>query len=267
MSPGPVPIAVELFTTALFCGVLIYLRKSLTPKGLALWIFLWVVRGLGSLFAIQYLAQTDRLVVVLYAPLQIAFAIGLVMIAVRLESQRQLLRNLNEELTRLRSETVRHSVVDPLTGLQSRSAMSAWMEEQRDFPGIVVVCDMDDFKLLNDKFGHLVGDEILHGVGSLIRRSIREEDLAFRWGGDEFVIFFRTTEQQLVEARMNGIQEHLLNFRIRQHGTMPVHFSWGLAVAEGHPIRESLDAADHLMYETKRTRRQSQFPAGTASAS
>jgi len=81
-----------------------------------------------------------------------------------------------------------------------------------------VVCDMDDFKVLNEMFGHLVGDEILRGVGHLLSKSVRDEDLAFRWGGDEFVIFFRTLDQPLVESRMLGIEERLKTFHIRQHG-------------------------------------------------
>jgi len=116
-----------------------------------------------------------------------------------------------------------------------------------------VVSDMDDFKQINDGYGHLVGDEILHGVGKLIRSSIRDEDMAFRWGGDEFVIFFHTSETKLVESRMRKIEGHLASFRIRQHGSLPVHFSWGVTTTVGRPLRESVEEADRLMYEAKRT--------------
>ncbi len=264
MSPELIPLLVEVSTSVLFCGVLIYLRKSLTPRGIAFWVALWILRGGGSLFALRYVGGTERFGLAIYAPLQIAFSIALVIIAVRLESQKEQLRSLNDELARLRSESVAQADLDPLTTLRNRSALSRWMDEQSDFPGLVVVCDMDDFKLLNDRYGHLVGDEILHGVGKLISRSIRAEDLAFRWGGDEFVIFFRTEETELVEARLRGIEEHLLRFHIRQHGTIPVHFSWGITAAGGRPLRESLAEADRLMYELKRSRR-SALEKGTAS--
>lgn len=266
MSPGLIPLLLEATTTVLFCGVLIYLRKSLTPRGIAFWISLWILRGAGSLFAMRFVGGgAERFPLVIYAPLQIAFSIALVIIAVRLESQKEQLRNLNNELLRLRTEASSQSDLDPLTGLRNRSALARWLEEQKEFPGLVVVCDMDDFKPLNDRYGHLVGDEILHGVGKLISRSIRGEDLAFRWGGDEFVIFFRTDETELVEARMRGIEEHLLGFRIRQHGTTPVHFSWGVTTTFGRPLRESLEEADRLMYEMKRSRRLA--PPDRASAS
>jgi diguanylate cyclase (GGDEF)-like protein len=256
MSSG-LPILVEVCTTLLFCGVLIYLRKSMTPRTVAFWVLLWVARGAVSLSAMRFVGGADRLVFLLYAPLQIAFAMALVIIAVRLESQKQQLRNLNEELGRLRKDAEGNLDLDPLTGLHNRSALARWMEEQSGFDGLVAVCDMDDFKQINDSYGHLVGDEILHGVGKLIRASIRAEDRAFRWGGDEFVIFFRTLDAGLVDGRMRKIEEHLSNFRIRQHGALPVHFSWGVTGTASRPLRESVEEADRLMYEAKRTRRGS----------
>ena len=260
MSTGMVPVVVEVFTTLLFCGVLIYLRRSMTRKTVALWVLLWVARGGISLGAMRFVPGADRFVFLLYAPLQIAFAMALVIIAVRLESQKQQLRALNEELSRLRKDAEGQLDLDPLTGLKNRSALARWMEEQAGFDGLVVVSDMDDFKQINDKYGHLVGDEILHGVGKLVRASIRDTDLAFRWGGDEFVIFFHTREARLVDSRMRKIEEHLANFRIRQHGSLPVHFSWGVTTTAGRPLRESVEEADRLMYESKRTHRGS--PAG-----
>jgi diguanylate cyclase (GGDEF)-like protein len=257
MSSGLLPILVEIVTTILFCGVLVYLRKSMTPRNIAFWIFLWLARGAVSLSAMRYMAGTERVILLLYAPLQIAFSMALVMIAVRIENQKEQLRSLNEELGRLRKDAAGRLDIDPLTGLRNRSAMAHWMETQAGFEGLVVVCDMDDFKQINDSYGHLVGDEILHGVGKLIRSSIRDEDLAFRWGGDEFVIFFHSPDAELVEGRMQRIEGHLEKFRIRQHGELPVHCSWGVATTAGRPLRESLEEADRLMYEFKRARRTS----------
>ncbi len=253
MSPWMLPIAVEIATTLLFCGVLFYVRRSLDKSTLAFWLFLWVMRGVASLFAFRYLSITERFAGYLYAPLQIGFAIALVMIAVRMEGQNERISALNEELRRLRKEAAGQLDLDPLTGLLNRSALARWMEEEHDFRGLVVVCDMDDFKQLNDEFGHLVGDEILHGVGHLLRASIREQDLAFRWGGDEFVIFFRNPDQIMVEQRMREVQDRLRAFQIRHHGPTAVRFSWGIAAATGRALRESLAEADRLMYDFKRT--------------
>ncbi|MGE5646065.1 MAG: GGDEF domain-containing protein [Acidobacteriota bacterium] len=257
MPTGLMPYAVELLTTLLFLGVLIYLRKSLTGRSVAFWMLLWAARGAVSLFAARFVSSAESLVPVLYAPLQILFSMALVAIAVRLEHQKEQLRTLNDELDRLRHEAAGQQDFDPLTGLRNRSALARWLESGGGFEGLVVVCDMDDFKQFNDNYGHLVGDEILHGVGKLIGNSIRDEDLAFRWGGDEFVIFFHTSDRELVEARMKMIEERLAAFRIRQHGTIPVRFSWGLTSTPGRSLRDCLEEADRFMYEVKRARRVS----------
>jgi diguanylate cyclase (GGDEF)-like protein len=263
MFPGLVPLAVEFSTTLLFIGVLIYLRKSLTTGGVVFWVCLWLFRGAASLFAMHFVASTERAGLMLYVVLQIAFSMALVAIAMRLERQKEQLRILNEELSRVRREAAGQLDLDPLTGLRNRSALARWMDTETRFDGLVVVCDMDDFKQLNDRFGHLVGDEILHGVGKLIGSSIRESDRAFRWGGDEFVIFFSTTDRDLVESRLRQIEERLAHFQIRQHGTFPVHFSWGVTEAGGRTLRESLEEADRLMYALKRARRVPQPPGAT----
>jgi len=170
--------------------------------------------------------------------------------------QKQQLRSLQEELARLREEAGQVDV-DPMTGLLNRYAMGRWMEQEQDFQGLVAVCDLDDFKVLNDQYGHLVGDEILHGVGNLVQASIRHQDRAFRWGGDEIVIFFRNLDAERAQARLRGLEERLQRFQIRNHGPMAIRFSWGLAPASGRGLQESLEAADHLMYESKRTKKPS----------
>ncbi len=250
------PLAFELLLTLLFCGVLLSLRRSLSTRSVIFWVLLWIARGAGTAFVVRYLSISERSLVFLYAPIQVAFAMALVAIAVRLENQKEQLRMLNSELERLRKAAAGQMDIDPLTGLLNRSALDRWIEEQQEFAGIVVVSDMDDFKQLNDEYGHLVGDEILHGVGKLVRNSIRERDLAFRWGGDEFVIFFRNQDRALVETRMRSIEDRLGRFHIREHGPMAVRLSWGVAESQaGATLRETLAAADRVMYQNKRSRR------------
>ncbi|HEX8983894.1 MAG TPA: GGDEF domain-containing protein [Bryobacteraceae bacterium] len=254
------PIVVEVLATLLFAGVLVYLRSTLSRSGLLFWVALWLLRGGTSLIAMRFVPATESLVLLLYAPIQITLSVALILIAVRLQCQQEQLRSLGEQLLRLRREAGGQRDMDTLTGLHSRAALACWLEQEGACQGLVVVCDMDDFKQINDRFGHLVGDEILHGVGNLIASSIRETDRAFRWGGDEFVILFESEDTDLVNSRMRRIEERLAHFQIRQHGTIPVQFSWGLAATAGRPLRESLEAADRLMYESKRTRRLSEWP-------
>jgi diguanylate cyclase (GGDEF)-like protein len=139
---------------------------------------------------------------------------------------------------------------DHLTGLQNRMALDRHLDES--FNGVVAVCDLDYFKDINDRFGHLVGDEVLRSVGNLIRTSIRGEDDAFRWGGDEFVIVFRRQRIDLAHGRMAVLAERLQTFRIRGHGLIPLGLSWGAAEGKNEQMRPVLEEADRQMYERKR---------------
>lgn len=191
-----------------------------------------------------------------FAACLLVFFCGALWLLFKSLKQKQQLRRLREELARLREEAGQVDV-DPMTGLLNRYAMARWMEQEQDFQGQVAVCDLDDFKLLNDQYGHLVGDEILHGVGNLVQASIRQQDRAFRWGGDEIVIFFRNLDPELAQARMRSLEERLRRFHVRKHGPVAVHFSWGIASGSGRALQESLEEADHRMYDSKRAKKPS----------
>jgi diguanylate cyclase (GGDEF)-like protein len=170
------------------------------------------------------------------------------------ESQIDRIRDLSGELAHLRRE-VQHSLdLDRLTGLFNQAALAARVEGAGAFDGVVTVCDMDNFKDINDRYGHLVGDEILRNIGNLLRSSIRHEDEAFRWGGDEFVVLFHNQQASVAAKRMNAIEARLRDFRVRGYGVLPISFSWGTAEANGRSLREALDEADRSMYALKRSR-------------
>ncbi len=174
--------------------------------------------------------------------------------AMWIESQRDRILELSNQLDVVRRDSVKNMDLDKLTGLLNQAALERRMEGDQEFVGVVAVCDMDNFKSINDRYGHLVGDEILRNIGHLLRSSIRQEDEAFRWGGDEFVILFRNQNLSVVKARMLEIRERLKDFRVRGHGTLSIDFSWGTSEATGTGLRGVLDAADHDMYAYKRGR-------------
>jgi diguanylate cyclase (GGDEF)-like protein len=182
------------------------------------------------------------------------------------ESQIDRIGDLTREVDHLRRE-VSHSLdLDRLTGLFNQSALAARVEGHTGFDGVVAVCDMDNFKEINDRYGHLVGDEILRNVGHLLRASIRLEDEAFRWGGDEFVVLFHNQQTSIAARRMAEIDARLHEFRVRGFGVLPISFSWGTADVQGRPLREALDEADHAMYTLKRSR-AAESPAGQRATS
>jgi diguanylate cyclase (GGDEF)-like protein len=173
------------------------------------------------------------------------------------ESQMDRIRDVVNEVDFLRRESKQTMDLDRLTGLFNQAALARRVEETEPFDGVVVVCDMDNFKDVNDRYGHLIGDEILCNIGNLLRSSIRHEDLAFRWGGDEFVILFRDQRTEVAARRMAAIEDRLREFRVRGIGILPISFSWGTADTQGRALREALDEADRNMYTLKRSRAES----------
>ena len=170
------------------------------------------------------------------------------------ESQIERIQELRTELDNARREHRQSQELDRLTGLLNQAALARRVEELGEFGGVVAVCDMDNFKDVNDRFGHLVGDEILRHIGNLLQSSIRTSDEAFRWGGDEFVILFHNQRADVARTRMAAIEQRLKDFRFRGFGVLPISFSWGTAEAYGRPLRDALDEADRSMYALKRIR-------------
>lgn len=172
--------------------------------------------------------------------------------------QRRRIAGLRGQIARLQAEAAEQLRTDPLTELANRTALERWLQDEEPFCGTLAVCDLDNFKDVNDGYGHLVGDEVLRDIGQLIRTSIRQEDRAFRWGGDEFVICFRTEDQALVEERLRTIERRLAEFHIRHHGPASLRMTWGVAaLPAGRAARDALAEADRQMLDAKRRRRMS----------
>jgi len=149
--------------------------------------------------------------------------------------------------------------IDELTGLPNRSAydrmgtleMARWERYQQGF--CLVVADIDFFKSVNDKYGHLAGDKVLAVVARTIRKRLRRVDFIARYGGEEFVILLPASEAE--EAR--GLMENL-GREIRE---APFHYdksplritvSFGVAeVAEGDSLETLFGRADTALYKAK----------------
>ena len=227
-----------------------WFRYSLTAlSAAALWhaaIFYSVYRQEGALIWPGYL----RYYILYDFGLQTVLAFSAM--AMWIENQRYRIQSLDAELDRVRRETLKDLDRDRLTGLRNQAALEKSLESVEGFSGVVAVCDMDNFKSINDRFGHLVGDEILRNVGHLLRASIRQEDEAFRWGGDEFVILFHNQNRAVATSRMRALRDRLGGFQVRGFGIMPISFSWGTAEVQGGSLRKAVDDADREMYANKR---------------
>lgn len=118
-------------------------------------------------------------------------------------------------------------------------------------PFTLVYLDLDNFKDVNDKFGHAEGDELIKSIADELKRQIRKTDVVSRLGGDEFAILFLEAGQQDVEAIMSKIQIHLAEQLIHKYPF--VTFSAGAVtyMATPNSIAETIKIADDLMYSVK----------------
>ncbi|MFO7704669.1 MAG: diguanylate cyclase [Halopseudomonas sp.] len=158
-------------------------------------------------------------------------------------------------------EKVLHAMAneDKLTGLLNRRAgderlqhaLQAFADGQQSL--CVIFCDIDHFKLVNDRFGHLTGDRIIRQISQFISEQLRADDPAIRWGGEEFLLLVAAplaAAEMLAERLRAGI-EALADAEV---GT--VTLSFGVAEARpDEPVTQLLGRADAAMYRAKNSGR------------
>jgi diguanylate cyclase (GGDEF)-like protein len=127
-------------------------------------------------------------------------------------------------------------------------------------PLSVMMLDLDDFKLVNDTFGHLFGDRVLTWAAELIRATLRASDVPARYGGDEFAVILPETD---ADEAAHAARRILDAFRDQpyvgeQRGPVPIATSIGSATfpADGRNATELIASADRALYQAKREGRQ-----------
>ena len=144
---------------------------------------------------------------------------------------------------------------DDLTGLYNKRTIYLRLEEmieksREDKSSIFLgILDLDHFKEVNDKYGHPFGDEVLKEVAEKIQHNVREDDIAGRYGGDEFVIIFHNISHSVVTQVMTRILEEVNKL---EFGTIKLSFSCGVAVWKGESCEKLFERADEYMYDVKR---------------
>lgn len=166
------------------------------------------------------------------------------------------------ENARLYQEAQRLSITDGLTGLYNSRHFYAILKKEMtrvdrdDYTLALVLMDIDNFKAYNDTYGHLAGDDLLQDLARLVQAQIRESDLAFRYGGEEFALLLpemtKLTAARLAERICASLAAH--EFTVKETGdTGHVTVSMGVALypADATDERGFVYAADMAMYAAK----------------
>ena len=148
---------------------------------------------------------------------------------------------------RLFLKTKKKAMYDELTGLHNRHAFT-----ERQHNGlnnsVAFMMDIDDFKETNDTHGHMLGDKILRGVAHRIRNQIRKEDIAVRWGGEEFLVIFTGITMATAEIRAKKLLTHISDNPIE--GVL-ITISIGVASIKDD-VEKGISDADEALYEAKK---------------
>ena len=150
------------------------------------------------------------------------------------------------------------SFIDDLSGLYNRKYMNHYLNKlQNDKPKHVYgfLMDINDFKAINDTYGHLKGDYALIQFGKILQHSIDKDSVAIRMGGDEFVIFAKLKSDEEALALKKQIKYNVRQFNLKSKEPFHLSFSIGIAKYNGKNIDAFLSAMDDSMYEAKNMHR------------
>jgi diguanylate cyclase (GGDEF)-like protein len=163
-------------------------------------------------------------------------------------------------------ETLRYQAIrDPLTGLFNRRYLQETLgreihraQRQETTLGVVML-DVDNFKIFNDTYGHEAGDRILAALGRYLRGCIRTEDIACRYGGEEFTLILPDVRPETLQERAETIRAGASNLEVLHQGKIlgGITVSMGLSYFPKHgTVPETLlQAADAALYDAKRNGR------------
>jgi diguanylate cyclase (GGDEF)-like protein/PAS domain S-box-containing protein len=183
------------------------------------------------------------------------------------ESKRQLAYIIVEQMgmalsnLKLREALREQSIRDPLTGLYNRRYMEEALKQQVSrvtrqlHPLGIIMIDIDHFKKFNDAYGHATGDTLLRDLAQVLQKRIRTEDIACRYGGEEFTLIMPDASLEAAQQRVEELRHEVRSLRLQ--GTEldePITLSVGIAIhpQHGRTIENVLHAADSALYRAKK---------------
>ncbi|MDY6862578.1 MAG: diguanylate cyclase [Thermodesulfobacteriota bacterium] len=224
------PICFVTWFAGRFAGILISILSAVT----------WLIADLTMMDSfshpsVPYLNETFRLIVFLI--------ITFVVATLKKALEREKISARTDSLTQIANRRAFYE----LAGIEIERS------RRYKYPFTMVSMDVDNFKGINDNFGHKEGDNLLCNVANILKEHTRASDIVSRLGGDEFVILLPETGAEAAYSVVKKIQKELLT--VVQNNEWPVTFSFGVVTFNNAPVTidEPLKKADNLMYSAKQS--------------
>ncbi len=150
-------------------------------------------------------------------------------------------RKLKRENDFLREQVCK----DALTKLNNRRAL-----ENIDEYDSLILGDIDHFKVINDTYGHLVGDEVLVEISLVFKKFVRDTDLVCRWGGEEFLILLKNCNDHDAYAKASIFKEKIME--LSEKFGFDITMSFGVSNLSESTLESAIKKADEAMYTSKR---------------
>ncbi|HHH38336.1 MAG TPA: GGDEF domain-containing protein [Sedimenticola sp.] len=184
------------------------------------------------------------------------------------ESELEMVENLLAALlyplrnTLLYYQAVQSARLDPLTGIRNRSTLNSSLSREMELarrqgnPLSVILVDIDHFKRVNDQCGHLYGDQALRAVAQCIQGTIRESDMLFRYGGEEFLILLSGTGPRGAALLAERIRQQVASLTPRPERQMQLTVSLGVTSLHARESGKQLfERVDRALYRAKQAGR------------
>lgn len=172
------------------------------------------------------------------------------------------IHNIHEQ-TKERQEMIHRVETDFLTGLYNKGAatekITKWLKENPTQEAQLIMLDLDDFKHINDSYGHSFGDEILKETARMLESCFMENSILSRFGGDEFIVFVADEPVRRAESRVDDLMQKLAKEITSME--QPLHCSAGIAarVSKYDEFEDLFNRADNAMYMAKKTGKNRYF--------
>ena len=199
-----------------------------------------------SRYSVHFLPSTVYIIFFLYTVFMVFFMAVL--------QSYFFIRSILNRVSRIKKENTvlnYNAKYDALTGLYNRRFV------QNGIPCSVCIGDIDNFKVINDTYGHLAGDFVLKTLAQLMQVNIRKSDFLSRWGGEEFLLLMQA-DSSICYRRAEQLREKIAGYNFCFNGiTIPVTITFGVAGAdkETSSVTDLIDAADRLLYQGKKNGR------------